>query len=223
MLFVVVCKKWGKNVSKSQKRRFVLQRDHGTARPYSAIVDLDMRNSGSKILFQCLISHLNFDSYIENLVGKEWIGLEDYLSGYQVGFQTVKVALQRTFFITLSFDSPNIISNTCFLSFLRLYLAVCWSISLSPAFFVLSPWGVISNQETFLQCHVLHEDKKFVRSRQCAVRVCTTVFGRFWCIKGDYVNNRVCVEIQTVLFLIFEILNGSQFLTRVSFNFLKER
>ena len=38
---------------------------------YSAIVDLDMRNSGSKILFQCLISHLNFDSYIENLVGKE--------------------------------------------------------------------------------------------------------------------------------------------------------
>ena len=63
------------------------------ARTYSAIVDLDMRNSGSKILFQCLISYLNFDSYIENLVGKEWIGLEDYLSGYQVSFQTVKVAL----------------------------------------------------------------------------------------------------------------------------------
>ena len=38
------------------------------ARKYSAIVDLDMRNSGSKILFQCL----NVDSHIENLVEKEW-------------------------------------------------------------------------------------------------------------------------------------------------------
>lgn len=43
-----------------------------TARTYSAIIDLDMKNSGSKILFQCLISHLNFDSYIDNLAGKEW-------------------------------------------------------------------------------------------------------------------------------------------------------